>query len=225
MKKIIALVLSLLLTSSAYAGPYDHQVTSNIPSLGTVFQNAGDMCFANSLGQPAPLPIGSTGQLLAVVGGFPVWSSAVTFPAAGNVLVSPSGTPTWDLKTNGDLTQQTAGKSIVVTNSTTSLQQPVAVVTAAGTPNALTGVYNNVSTVLSGQAVQLWLAPAPGLGVEEVVRNGGANNLLVYPPTGHLINAGGANTPISIATSGAHIARCDQISATSWICNDSASAS
>ena len=55
-------------------------------------------------------------------------------------------------------------------------------VTAAGTSvgnaTTLTHVYNNVTTVASGAGVRL---PPTEMGETIIVRNGGANPLLVYP--------------------------------------------
>lgn len=50
--------------------------------------------------------------------------------------------------------------------------------TSAGNATALTHVYNNVTTVGSGEGVKL---PPTEMGETIIVRNGGANPLLVYP--------------------------------------------
>jgi hypothetical protein len=50
--------------------------------------------------------------------------------------------------------------------------------TSAGNATELTHVYNNVSTVGSGEGVKL---PPTEMGETIIVRNGGANPLTVYP--------------------------------------------
>lgn len=66
-----------------------------------------------------------------------------------------------------------------------------------GTALALPADVNNVTTVAASTGVVL---PAMNPGDEIVVRNGGANALLLYPPVGGAINALSTNTGYSIAT-------------------------
>jgi hypothetical protein len=62
--------------------------------------------------------------------------------------------------------------------------------TSAGNATELTHVYNNVSTVGSGEGVKL---PPTEMGETIIVRNGGANPLLVYPyDAGSSINSVGS---------------------------------
>jgi hypothetical protein len=61
--------------------------------------------------------------------------------------------------------------------------------TSAGNATELTHVYNNVSTVGSGEGVKL---PPTEMGETIIVRNGGANQLTVYPyDAGSTINSAG----------------------------------
>ena len=75
-------------------------------------------------------------------------------------------------------------------------------ITAAGTTQAtakllINGV-NTVTTVASGAGVVLF--PPSGPGVFQLVYNGGANALKVYPSLGYQINALGANNAMVLAT-------------------------
>lgn len=56
---------------------------------------------------------------------------------------------------------------------------------------------NNFTTVAAGTGA---IAPAMNPGDDIIVRNGGANALLLYPPVGGVINGLGANAGYSIAT-------------------------
>ncbi len=73
--------------------------------------------------------------------------------------------------------------------------------TAAGstqaTALALPADINNVTTVAASTGVIL---PAMNPGDDVIVRNGGANALLIYPPVGGAINALGTNSGYSVAT-------------------------
>jgi hypothetical protein len=70
--------------------------TWTAPPNGTnVLTTAGDLLYENATPTPARLPIGSTGNVLAVIGGLPAWvSSKVT------VQMFTSGTGTYTLPTN-----------------------------------------------------------------------------------------------------------------------------
>ena len=66
----------------------------------------------------------------------------------------------------------------------------VAAGTSAGNATAITYVYNNVTTVAAGAGVKL---PPTEAGETIIVRNGGANPLLVYPyDAGSSINSAGS---------------------------------
>ncbi len=66
----------------------------------------------------------------------------------------------------------------------------VAAGTSAGNATVITYVYNNVTTVAAGAGVRL---PPTEMGETIIVRNGGANQLLVYPyDSGSSINSSGS---------------------------------
>ena len=65
-----------------------------------------------------------------------------------------------------------------------------------GAALALTTEINNVTTVAASTGVRL---PPGEMGAFVVVRNGGANALLVYPATGGAINALATNAGYSVA--------------------------
>ena len=69
--------------------------------------------------------------------------------------------------------------------------------TNQGTATVLSKSINAVSTVGSGQGVQL---PTPEAGEVLLIANQGANSLSVYPASGHTINALSANAALSMAT-------------------------
>lgn len=64
-----------------------------------------------------------------------------------------------------------------------------------GTATALTKSINNVTTVAASTGVRL---PAATAGMRIMIRNGGANDLSVYPDTGAAINSAGANNPVTL---------------------------
>lgn len=89
--------------------------------------------------------------------------------------------------------------------------------TAAGTTIAdaldLTAVVNNFGTVAAGAGAQL---PDSEIGSEVIVRNGGANALLVYPPSAtEAINAAADAAAVSVAAT--EIGVFYKVSATKWI--------
>lgn len=87
--------------------------------------------------------------------------------------------------------------------------------TTQATATALSKQVNLITTSTSGAGVILMaLVFVAGACVEILVMNAGANALLVYPPSGSLINALAANAAFSIAAGAA--ARFYQISATAW---------
>lgn len=73
-------------------------------------------------------------------------------------------------------------------------------IAAAGTNQAtattLTNAVNFLSTVASGAGVIL--SPLATLGDSQLVYNGGANPVKVYPPSGAAINGLAANAPATI---------------------------
>ena len=70
--------------------------------------------------------------------------------------------------------------------------------TTQGTATALSAARNFLSTVASGAGVVL-SASATG-GVSQLVYNGGANAVKVYPPSGAKINQLAANAAVLLAT-------------------------
>lgn len=102
------------------------------------------------------------------------------------------------------------------------LEGPVsAAVTAAGTTLAnatlLTGLVNNVSTAAASSGVRLNSNTPVGNTV--VVRNGGANDLKLYPTSAtDQINGNTAGAAITLTTLNKQIATCSRVSSTLWIC-------
>lgn len=100
--------------------------------------------------------------------------------------------------------------------------EPVsAAVTAAGTTisdaTLLTGQVNNVSTAAASTGVKL--NPNTPLGITVVVRNGGANDLKLYPATAsEAINGGSVGAAITLTTLNKQIAACSKVSSTLWLC-------
>lgn len=101
-------------------------------------------------------------------------------------------------------------------------QEPVsAAVTAAGTTisdaTLLTGLVNNVSTAAASTGVKL-NANTP-LGMTVIVRNGGANDLKLYPSSStDQINGTTAGAAITLTTLNKQIASCSRVSSTLWVC-------
>jgi hypothetical protein len=151
----------------------------------------------------------------------------ITTYGAGDVMIEPVATPTWDFATNGGLVQQASGGSITLTTASTSVNQPASnSLSAAGSSRtdctALTKVYNNVTTVTAGQGVCLWGGVA---GQHIRVRNAGANALKVYPNSSSAtINGGTGGAAVTLSNTGAHVADCDAVATDTWVCTDGASA-
>ena len=101
--------------------------------------------------------------------------------------VSPDGSSWLDALKVSSSTGRVARKSLAVGLSAAGSNQAGA--------TALSKSVNIVSSVSSGQGVRL---PTPDAGEFILVANQGANNLSVYPDTGHTINALSANTALSI---------------------------
>lgn len=96
-----------------------------------------------------------------------------------------------------------------------------AAVTAAGTTLAdatlLTGLVNNVSTAAASSGVRLNSNTPVGNTV--VVRNGGANDLKLYPTSAtDQINGTTAGAAITLTTLNKQIATCSRVSSTLWVC-------
>lgn len=96
-----------------------------------------------------------------------------------------------------------------------------AAVTAAGTTIAdatlLTGLVNNVSTAAASTGVKLnALTP---IGMTVTVRNGGANDLKLYPTSAtDQINGTTVGAAITLTTLNKQIATCSRVSSTLWLC-------
>lgn len=150
--------------------------------------------------------------------------------ASSNVIIKDLTTGNlWTFTNGGNLAQDgTNGGSIVLSKASTSVREPAAnALTAAGSARtdclALTAVYNNVTTAAASTGVCLWGGVA---GTRVRVRNGGANDLKVYPNSGSAtINGGTGGAGITIASSGNHVADCVATATDTWICTDAASAS
>ena len=69
--------------------------------------------------------------------------------------------------------------------------------TTQGTATTLTNALNGISSVASGTGVVLWTGTA---GDCQIVYNGGANAVSVYPPSGAKINGLPTNTPHILGT-------------------------
>ena len=127
------------------------------------------------------------------------------------VLVAPNaaaGAPTWRQLLYTDLSgfpQRTSATGL--TASTTNTQ--------AGAI-ALTAAMNNITTAAANSAVRLPnAAPATGFAADIIVRNGGANPVNCFPPSGSSINALAANASISIPAGTAM--RFQQLTATLYV--------
>lgn len=131
--------------------------------------------------------------------------------AAKSVLAAPNaaaGAPAWRQLLYTDLSgypQQTSATGL--TASTTNTQAGALGLAAA---------VNNITTAAANSAVRLPnAAPATGFAAEIIVRNGGANAVNCFPPTGSSINALAANAAFSLAAGAS--ARFQQLTATLYI--------
>lgn len=70
--------------------------------------------------------------------------------------------------------------------------------TTQGTATELTNALNGLTTVAASSGVRLYAGSA---GDSQIVYNGGANAVRVYPPTGSRINGIPVNSPHILATS------------------------
>jgi hypothetical protein len=85
-------ILSCLLSLVSFLVGFQALAADNITSLGqisAVYQAQGDMMTLNSGALPLRIAIGTTGQVLTVSGGIPVWASAFAGPTvSGNLTFS-----------------------------------------------------------------------------------------------------------------------------------------
>jgi len=132
------------------------------------------------------------------------------------IMVS-NGSTLWTFGSNGTLTQNASnGGNLVFGKSSTGIVFTADnAVSAAGSSasdaTVLTKNINFVSTVAASTGVKLWDGGA-GFG-PIVVRNGGANTLTVYAPTGHTINGSGNSQTCSTTQTIIYF----QVSSTNWV--------
>lgn len=155
----------------------------------------------------------STGGIIFSLGNT---SSSYFLKSGSNVLWSMAAS-------TGTLTQNaTNGGSIVLSKANTSVAQPASSgLTAAGTAIGdalqLDKVYNNVTTAGAGTGVKLW---NPSVGGTIWVRNGGANNLLLYPADASgTINGGAGGAAITLTTAAKQVAACAYVATNTWMCS------
>jgi hypothetical protein len=90
--------------------------------------------------------------------------------------------------------------------------------TTQGTATSLTNATNVLSTVTSGAGCVL-LSTA-GVGDEQLVFNGGANAVKIYPPSGMKINSLPADTAVYLGTNST--CRFTMVTLTQWVAELSA---
>lgn len=73
--KIQSLIIALVAFLTIPLAFAQDKITT-LGQISAVYQSQGDMMTLNSTGNPLRVPIGSTGQVLSVSGGIPVWSSS-----------------------------------------------------------------------------------------------------------------------------------------------------
>jgi hypothetical protein len=121
----------------------------------------GDIIYASAANTPARLGIGSTGQILKVSGGLPVWGAAAsgmtlitrqTFSAVGSVSVNSVFSDTYNVYhiyfENVNNSTQTGDLQMKFTYGTTPTQQSANynysfIKNTAGNPTTITGVGNS----------------------------------------------------------------------------------
>lgn len=163
------------------------------------------------------------------------YTSGNSFPA-GAISMRPQANETFrfeprQLSGYGNLVQgATYGGSVVLTRNNTVFAAPAGdALTAAGSSISdalqLTKTWNNVSTAAASTGVKLFdpsdanSTPTTISGFQICVRNGGANNLKLYPPTsGDQINALGAGNPATLTAANNQIACCFKTAATKYWC-------
>lgn len=121
-------------------------------------------------------------------------SNTFTGITGGNIDGTPIGTGS---PNTGNFTTVSA-----VTEYVSTLLQPVAIVSAAGTTQGaatiLTGVINRLQGVADGTTTGFAI-PANKAGFVQYVLNETAVSANLWPPTGGTINAGAANTVFALA--------------------------
>jgi len=149
----------------------------------------------------------STGHINSVIGHS---SAKIQFFNASTAVM-------WDINNSGNITQNSSngGNIVFQKNSTGMVFTADNAVSAAGSSASdatlLTKNVNFVSTVAASTGVKLWDGGA-GFG-PIVVRNGGANTLTVYAPTGHTINGSGNSQTCSTTQTIIYF----QVSSTNWV--------
>lgn len=164
-----------------------------------------------------------------------IFSTGVSFPN-GAITIKPANNETWRFEQRqnsgfGNLVQSaTYGGNVVMTRTRTVVAQSAGdALTAQGTSISdsllLTGAFNNVSTVAAGTGVRLFDAsnadstPTTINGYQICVRNGGANNLIVYPPTvSDSINGGVVGHGISLTSANNQIGCCYKTATNKYWC-------
>lgn len=163
------------------------------------------------------------------------YTSGNAFPA-GAISMRPQANETFRFEPRqtsgfGNLVQgATYGGSVVLTRVRTVHASPVGdALTAAGSSISdalqLTGTWNNVTTAAASTGVKLFdpsdanSTPTTINGYQICVRNGGANNLKLYPPTGSdQINGLGVGNPATLTAVNNQIACCFKTAATKYFC-------
>jgi hypothetical protein len=139
----------------------------------------------------------------------------------GSVILSTNNVTRWTLDSNGYLTQGALGGEIVMSRANTFLSLNGGTIVAAGSTisdcTVIGKQINNVTTVTAGQGVCL---PSPNnTGAFIIVRNGGANDMKLYPTNGSMtINGNGAGAAITLTTASKQQALCSYVAANTWIC-------
>jgi len=116
----------------------------------------------------------------------------------------------------GDILEGNVDFENIVVNGDLSVSAS-ATVSAAGSAitdaTDLTALVNNVTTVAASTGVQL---PAVAIGTQVLVRNSGANALLVYPD-GALIKINGGTDGAAVSLAATEVGIFAKVSATNWI--------
>lgn len=169
------------------------------------FTAAGDMLYATGANTPARLPIGSSGQILTVVGGLPVWSpasGAVTLRKNSPTAVNTTVTATDLLAGSITLPVLTATQVVRLTavgdwlqNSGGTVAPPRFQLILGGTTLIDTGV---VATETSGATRMNW-------SIEAKIFNLGATNSQFVQFNSRLSMSTGASAGTAAFTSGTGI--------------------
>lgn len=231
MKKLLVF-LSLMIPIAASAQPSRNDLMGLRMSaeLANVLgkENAPNINVGAS-GAVVPVLFGTFYKLEDATGAYTGWTSissgGLNLQATSNIPIRfyTNGTLKYSISSTGVLTQDgTNGGGVTLTKTNTSVAQPAAnALTATGTALAdalqLSSVYNNVTTAASGTGVKLW---NPTVGSTIWVRNGGANNLLLYPADASgAINGGTGGAAITLTTAAKQIAACSYVATNAWMCS------